>query len=105
MKQSVELEGEFRRITPPTFDGEAEEMAEAWIVNMNKCFQVYEYNSKLKAHLEIYQLWEKTTLWWEEVKNVRGAEDKNVTWDEFQKYFKDKYLSESFYDEKIPRVS
>ena len=75
--------GEFWKIKPPTFDGEAEEMAEAWIINMKKYFQVYEYNNKLKARLAIYQLQEKTTLWWEEVKNVRGVEDQNVTWDEF----------------------
>jgi len=67
-------------------------MAEAWILNINKYFQVYEYNNKLKACLDIYQLWEKDTLWWEEVKNVSGIEDKNVTWDEFQQYFKEKYL-------------
>ena len=93
-KQNVELQGEFQKIKPPTFDVEAEEVAKAWKINMNKYFQVYEYNNKLKAHLAIYQLWEKATLWWEEVKNVRGIEDQNITWDEFQQYFKDKYLIE-----------
>ena len=39
-------------------------------------------------------------MWWEEVKNVRGVEDQNVTWDEFQQYSKDKYLTEFFYNEK-----
>ena len=57
---------------------------------MNKYFQVYEYNNKLKACLAIYQLREKSMLWWEEGKNVRGIEDQNVTWDEFHEYFKDK---------------
>ena len=93
-KQKVDRKGKFRKIKPPTIDGEVEEVAEAWIINMKKCFQVYEYNSKLKAHLVIYQLWEKTTLWWEEVKNVRRIEDQNVTWDKFQQYFKYKYLTE-----------
>ena len=50
---------------------------------MNKYFQVYEYNSKMKARLAIYQLWKKETLWCEEVKNVHGIEDQNVTWDDF----------------------
>ena len=40
-KQKVELQGEFRKIKPPTSDGEAEEVAKAWIINMNKYFQVY----------------------------------------------------------------
>ena len=55
-KQKVELQGEFWKIKPPTFDGEAEEVAKAWIINMNKYFQVYEYINKLKARLDIYQL-------------------------------------------------
>ena len=55
-RKTDELQGEFWKIKPPTFDGEAEEMAEAWIINMNKYFQVYEYNIKLYARLAIYQL-------------------------------------------------
>ena len=73
-RQKVELHGEFRKIKPPTFDGEKEELAEAWLINMNKYFQVYDYDSGLKARLAIYQLKDKATLWWE-VKNVRGIED------------------------------
>eukprot|EP00253_Pinus_taeda_P011347 PITA_11347 len=42
----------------------------------------------------------KATLWWEEVKIVKGVSEQNVTWDKFQKYFKERYLTERFYDEK-----
>ena len=35
-KWKVEPHGEFRKIKPPTFDGEKEEVAEAWLINMNK---------------------------------------------------------------------
>ena len=76
-----------------------EEVAEAWLINMKKYFQVYEYIKNIKARLAIYQLREKATLWWEEVKNVCSIEDQDVTWDEFQQYFKDKYLTEHYYDE------
>ena len=75
----MELQGEFRKIKPPTFDGEAKEVTEAWLINMKKYFQVYEYNSNLKARLAIYQLREKATPWWEELKNVRSIEDQDVT--------------------------
>ena len=75
-------------------------MAEAWLINMNKYFQVYEYKSNLTARLAIYQLIEKATLWWEEVKNVHSIEDQDLTWDKFQQYFKEKYLTEHFYDKK-----
>ena len=47
----------------------------------------------------ICQLREKTTLWWEHVKNVCSIDDQDVTWDTFKKYFKDKYPSELFYEE------
>lgn len=48
-----------------TFDGEVEEIVEAWLINLNKYFQIYEYGEKLKAIREIYQLQRKATMWWE----------------------------------------
>ena len=35
-RQRNELQGEFCKIKPPMFDGEAEEAAEAWLININK---------------------------------------------------------------------
>eukprot|EP00253_Pinus_taeda_P015625 PITA_15625 len=99
-RQKVELQGEFRKIKPPHFDGEQEEAAEAWIINMNKYFQLYEYDNNLKARLAIFQLQGKATLWWEEVKIVKGVTEQNITWDSFQRFFKERYLTERFYDEK-----
>eukprot|EP00253_Pinus_taeda_P001671 PITA_01671 len=99
-RQRVELQGEFRKIKPPHFDGEQEEAAEAWLINMNKYFQLYEYDHNLKARLAIFQLQGKATLWWEEVKIVKGVTEQTITWDNFQNYFKERYLTERFYDEK-----
>eukprot|EP00253_Pinus_taeda_P012585 PITA_12585 len=99
-RQRMELQGEFRKIKPPHFDGEHEEVAEAWLINMNKYFQLYEYDHNLKARLAIFQLQGKATLWWEEVKIVKGVTEQNITWDNFQKIFKERYLTERFYDEK-----
>ena len=50
-RQLIELQGEFRKIKPPHFDGKLEEDAEAWLINMNKYFQLYEYSHNLKAWL------------------------------------------------------
>eukprot|EP00253_Pinus_taeda_P019019 PITA_19019 len=99
-RQRMELQGEFRKIKPPHFDGEHEEAAEAWLINMNKYFQLYEYDHNLKARLAIFQLQGKATLWWEEVKIVKGVTEQNITWDNFQKFFKERYLTQRFYDEK-----
>eukprot|EP00253_Pinus_taeda_P002305 PITA_02305 len=67
---------------------------------MNKYFQLYEYDHNLKARLAIFQLQGKATLWWEEVKIVKGVTEQNITWDNFQRFFKGRYLTERFYDEK-----
>jgi len=55
----------------------------------------------MKALLVIYQLQEKATLWQKKVKMVRGVIKQNVTWEKFQRYFKEKSLPEFFYDEKV----
>lgn len=74
-RKKVELQGEFQKIKPPLFNGEQEEVTEAWLINMNKYFQLYEYNHNLKARLAIFQLQGKSTLWWEEVKTVQGVNE------------------------------
>ena len=55
-RQKMEVQGEFRKIKPPHFDGEQGEAVEAWLINMNKYFQLYEYDHNLKARLAIFQL-------------------------------------------------
>eukprot|EP00253_Pinus_taeda_P001879 PITA_01879 len=62
--------------------------------------RLYEYDHNLKARLAIFQLQGKATLWWEEVKIVKGVTEQNITWDNFQRFFKERYLTERFYDEK-----
>ena len=86
--QKKELQGEFRKIKPPSYDGEKEEDAEAWLLNMIKYFQVYEYESNLKVILVVYQLQGKATLWWEETKMVHAIDEKIVTWEYLQVKFK-----------------
>ena len=82
-KQKKELQGEFLKIKPPSYDGEKEEDDDAWLLNMIKYFQVYEYESNLKARLVVYQLQGKATLWWEETKMVHAIDEKTVTWEYF----------------------
>lgn len=81
------------------FEVESEEAAEAWLIDMSKYFQIYGYTDKLKAQLVVYQLRGKATLWWEEIKTARKI-DEQVTWNKFQKNFKDKYLTERYYNKK-----
>jgi len=41
-KKKVEFLGEFRKINPPTYDGENDEDEKSWLLNIKKYFQVYE---------------------------------------------------------------
>ena len=45
------LEGEFKRIKPTSFDGESKigEEAEAWLLDIKKYFQIYNYSSNMKV--------------------------------------------------------
>jgi hypothetical protein len=45
------LEGEFKKIKPSTFDGESRmgEEVEAWLLDINKYFQIYNYSSNMKV--------------------------------------------------------
>ena len=67
---------------------------------MIKYFQVYEYESNLKARLAVYQLQGKATLWWEETKMVHAIDENIVAWENFQVKFKNCYLNERYYDDK-----
>ena len=53
-----EISGEFKKIKPPTFNGEIEkgEEAESWLSGMRKYFQIYNYSNQLKARMAIYNL-------------------------------------------------
>lgn len=60
---------------------------------MRKYFHIYDYTEKFKAWPEVYELRGKETLSWEEIKIVWNIDEERVTWQEFQKHLKDKYLT------------
>jgi hypothetical protein len=40
----------------------------------------------------------KASIWWEDLRNVKGIHEE-LSWKQFEKYFKKKYLSKRYYDE------
>lgn len=70
------------------------------VLEYDQVFQLYAYESNLKACLGIYQLQGKSNLWWEEVKCVQLLEEKIFSQEEFQKQFKSWYLSECYCDDQ-----
>jgi hypothetical protein len=93
---------EFKKSKPPTFDGEIKkgEEAEVWLLGLKKYFRVHDYSENLKARITIFNLNGKASIWWEDLRNVKGIHEKDLSWKQFEKYFKKKYLSEKYYDGK-----
>jgi hypothetical protein len=77
-KQVDHLEGEFKKIKPVTFDGESRkgEEAKAWLLDIKKYFQIYNYSSNMKVTMAIYNLKGKAIIWWQDLKLAKGLKEK-----------------------------
>jgi hypothetical protein len=97
------LQGELRKLKPPSFDGEREreDDVEAWFLGIKKYFQLHNYSSNLEAIISTYHLHGKVVMWWDQLKQVEHINESKITWKKFKKYFQKEYLSEHFYDKKM----
>jgi hypothetical protein len=93
---------EFKKAKPPSFDGEIKkgEEAEAWLLGLKKYFRVHDFSENLKARVATFNLNGKASIWWEDLKNMKGVREEDLSWKQFEKYFRKKYLSERYFDEK-----
>lgn len=93
---------QFKKAKPPTFDGEINNSqdAEMWMLRMNKFFKLHDYSQNVEAIIATFSLKGKANIWWEDVNNVRGIHEEELTWNEFERLFMKKYLSERYYDDK-----
>eukprot|EP00253_Pinus_taeda_P002202 PITA_02202 len=91
------LPDEFKKAKPPTFDRDVKkpEVAEAWILEINKFFKLHEYIDNMKARIVIFSLKGKADMWWEGVKQIRDIRTYDLSWREFKRLFRKKYLFES----------
>ena len=97
------MHGELKKINPPTFYGgnKRGEDVESWLLGMRRYFQLYQYSPNLEARIAIYHLKGKTSIWWDELVQVKWINENKITWQQFKKYFQHTYLSEHYYDRKI----
>ena len=95
--------GEFKKEKPHTFDREVKysQEAEAWILGMRKYFRVQDYYGNMNARVAIFNLNRRASIWWEHLRKVKKINDRKTMWKQFKKYFKQKYLSDRYYDDKI----
>jgi hypothetical protein len=76
------------------------EEAEAWLLELKKYFRVHDFSENLKARVATFNLIRKASICWEDLKNVKGVCEEDLSWKQFEKYFWKKYLSKKYFDEK-----
>jgi hypothetical protein len=90
----------FKKSKTPTFYGDIKKGEEEnfWLLGLNKYFKVHDYYENLKDCITIFNLNGKDSIWWEDVRNVKGVLEKDLSWKKFEKYVKKKYLLENYFD-------
>ena len=68
---------------------------------MRKYFQVQDYSRSMKARVAIFNFTGRASIWWEHFRNVKKISERKIVWKQFQKFFRQKYLSDRYYDGKI----
>ena len=68
---------------------------------MRKYFLVQDYSGNMKARVAIFNLTGRASIWWEHHMQVKKVNERIIVWKQFKKYFKQKYLSDRYYDDKI----
>jgi len=72
---------------------------EAWFLGMRKFFIFHDYSENMKEKITTISLKHKVDIWWEDVQNVKGIHEDDLTWHEFERLFKKKYLSKRYFDD------
>ena len=55
----------------------------------------------MKDRVVIFNLTGRGSIWWEHFRQVKNINERKIVWKQFQKYSKQKYLSDRYYDDKI----
>ena len=76
---------EFKKASPPTFNGETKngQEAEAWFLGMRKYFQVQDYSENMKARVAIFNLIGRASIWWEHCRKVKKINERKIVWKQF----------------------
>ena len=55
----------------------------------------------MKARVAIFNLIGRASIWWEHFRQVKNINKRDIVWKRFQKNFRQKYLFDKYYDDKI----
>ena len=75
------LQGEMRKLKPPSFDGEREreDDVEAWLLGLRRYFQLHNYSSNLEVRIATYHLHVKDVMCWYQLKQVEDINENMIT--------------------------
>ena len=55
----------------------------------------------MKAQVAIFNMTGRASIWWEHFRQIKKKNENKIVRKQFQKYFKQKYLFDWYYDDKI----
>ncbi|XP_028082973.1 uncharacterized protein LOC114284268 [Camellia sinensis] len=94
----ITLTKEFKKMKPPVFKGGIEPMkAEAWVLGIEKLFEVFPCTEIQKVQLAAFTLEDEARRWWMLTRTMYQG----LTWDRFLELFYDKYFPQSMRDKKV----
>lgn len=67
---------------------------------MNKFFRLHDYLENMKAKIATFSIKGKVEICWEDVKNFGGIREEELTWSDFERLFRKKYLCERYYNDR-----
>jgi hypothetical protein len=75
--------------------------AEAWLENMAMCFALRDYTSNMKVRMAVFQLKDSALLWWKTLLPQLNMVVEDVSWELFEEWFRERYLSEEFIERQL----
>jgi hypothetical protein len=99
---SGSIHRELEKVKFPEFMGATDGLAtEAWLENMAMCFTLHDYTSNMKVHMAVFQLKGSALLWWKTLLPQLNMVVEDVSWELFEEWFQERYLSEEFIEHQL----
>ena len=96
---------DLKRITPPKFDGKTiGDGAKAWIIEMEKYFELRNLSDETKAIWVAYHLSGEVAMWWNNEEVEKWLTPGDTSWELFLSLFRKTWLSQLFFDKKDDRI-
>jgi hypothetical protein len=76
-------------------------VVEAWLENMEMCFALSDYTSNMKVCMAVFQLKGSALLWWKMLLPQLNMVIEDVSWELFEEWFWERYLSEEFIEHQL----